>query len=887
MPLPVGARLGPYEVVAALGAGGMGEVYRARDTRLNRDVALKVLPEQFASQPERVARFEREAHLLASLNHPHIAQIYAVENIPSTRSGQVSIRALAMELVPGRTLGDLIGVDQPLAMNIDASLAIARQIAGALEAAHEKGIIHRDLKPGNVMITPEGEVKLLDFGLGKSLADEAESDPSNSPTLAGAATRAGVLLGTAAYMAPEQAKGHAVDKRGDIWAFGCVLYEMLTGQRAFAGQHVSDTLAAILRDEPDWSALPSDAPPHIHRLLVRCLEKDRKGRLRDIGDVLLELNDAGAGPATGSVAPPAPRASRPTWRVHLMWLAGGLTLAAIATATTWRVRAPAPEPETRLEITTQPTTDWTFAISPDARQVVFVAPSNLQPMLWLRPLDSTAARPLPGTEGGTNPFWSPDSTSIGFFAGAKLKRLDLARGAPQTLGDAVPNAGGAWSASNVILYRPAGVPVLARIPASGGESIPVTKRSDGATSDVQPQFLPDGRQFVFFRNGPNNIRGIYLASLDGPQVTRLTDADAAGRFIAGWLAYVRQGSLVARRVDVKGRVLSGDTVPIADGVVVETGGTRRAGFSTSASGVISYRVSQQLRRQLTWFDRKGAVVGTLGPIDETLAGIELSPDGRRAAVQRSGNIWLIDALRTTRFTFGQTPAEFLPLWSPTGSHVGYLKSITGVQLFGEFLKPSDGGGAEQLLTEDASFMGMTSWSRDGRFILVDKTVVDIWVIPTDPGKKPFPFIEGTPFAERAAQFSPDGRWVSYESNESGRTEIYIRPFSVSASAIVPGGQWQVSTAGGAQSRWSHDGKELYWIAPDGKLMAAAITVRGNSIESGMPVALFQSNTPGGWNPGHRAYYSVAPDGRFLMIRTLDDNSSSPITVIQHWQGLGR
>jgi hypothetical protein len=394
---------------------------------------------------------------------------------------------------------------------------------------------------------------------------------------------------------------------------------------------------------------------------------------------------------------------------------------------------------------------------------------------------------------------------------------------------------------------------------------------------------------VFYRNGAADDRGIHLASLDDQQVTKLTDAEAAGRYLApGWLVYVRAGSLVARRFDEATRSLSGDPISIAEGVPFEAG-ARRAGFSVSSSGIIGYRVGGLAARQLTWFDRSGAVLGTMGPVDPTLLGLDLSPDGRRAAVYRnvqgSINVWLVDALRTTRFTFGRSPGEFLPLWSPDGSQIGYMKAFDPSARLGEYLRSATGAGAEQQLADNTRFIGMTSWSRDGRFVLVDAAPVDIWVIPTEPGRKPFPFIDGTPFSERAAQFSPDGRWVSYESNESGRTEIYIRPFSESGSATA--GQWQISTAGGAQSRWSHDGRELFWIAPDGKLMAAAITVRGNSIEPGVPAALFQTNTPGGWNPAFRAFYSVAPDGRFLILAALDNDTSWPITIVQHWQGLGR
>jgi Tol biopolymer transport system component len=877
MSLSPGTRLGSYEILGPLGKGGMGEVYRARDTKLNRDVAIKILPELFALERDRITRFGREAQLLAALNHSHIAQIYGVED---TRDGH----ALVMELVPGQPLSELIPAG---GLPIAEALDFARQIGEGLEAAHEKGIIHRDLKPGNVMVTPDGQVKVLDFGLGKSLEPDSVSSLANSPTITVAATQAGLLLGTAAYMAPEQAKGRTADKRCDVWAFGAVLYEMLTGRRAFEGEDVTDTLAAILRGEPDWTALPSGVPPHVRRVLEQCLEKDRKRRLHDIGDVLLALDRPDVAVAA---AVPAPAPARVRWRVHAFWLIALVVVGAGVGAAVWRLRTPVMPTETRLDITMPQTTDFTFAISPDARHLVFVAAGKGQSMLWLRPLDTTAARPLQGTEGATNPFWSPDSASIGFFSSGKIKRLALAGGAPQTITDASTNPGAAWGPDNSILFWRTAATGLLRIPASGGDAVPVTKLPAGALTDVQPQFLPDGKHFIFFRTGQENVRGVYFAALGDANVTRLTDADAAGRYIPpGWLAYVREGSLVARRFDIEQGVLRGEQVPLAESVQSEAGNSRRAAFSVSATGVVAYRGNHPLRRQLTWFDRKGAVLGTLGPVDDTLDAPDLSPDGKRAAVhrivQRQVDVWVIDALRTTRFTFGPAGhTNWFALWSPDGSRVGYMKTKPGEAV--EMIKPSTGAGDETLLAKAPStfFIGMSDWSRDGRFILVDKSPVDIWVIPTEAGKQPFPFIDGTQYQERNARFSPDGRWVVFQSNESGRAEIYIRPFSESGATASGAGQWQVSTAGGAQPRWSRDGREVYWIAPDARLMAAPITVSGNSVEPGTPVVLFQTRIfLGGVEEPHRGQYAIAPDGRFLINTLLDEAASPPITVVHNWQ----
>jgi Tol biopolymer transport system component len=643
-------------------------------------------------------------------------------------------------------------------------------------------------------------------------------------------------------------------------------------------------LASILRGEPDWTALPADVPPHVRRVLQQCLQRDRKRRIHDIGDVLLALDQPDVAAAA---AVPAQAPARAPWRVHALWLIALVSVGAGVGAAVWRLHTPVMPSETRLDITMPPTTDPAFAISPDARHLVFVAASKGQSMLWLRPLDTTVARPLPGTEGGTNPFWSPDSASIGFFASGKIKRLTLAGGAPQTITEASTNPGAAWGPDNSILFIRGGAPGLLRIAASGGEVVPVTKLPPGALNELQPQFLPDGKHFIFFRSGAENVRGVYLAALGDANVTRLTDADAAARYIPpGWLAYGREGSLVARRFDVEQGVLTGEQVPLAGTVAFDRG---RTALSASATGVFAYRGELPVRRQLTWFDRKGAVLGTLGLVDDTLDAPDLSPDGKRAAVhrtvQRQTDVWIIDALRTTRFTFGPAGyTNWFALWSSDGARIGYFKSKPGDAA--EMIKPSTGAGGEALIAKAPStyFIGMTDWSRDGRFILVDKAPVDIWVIPTEPGKRPFPFIDGTQYQERIARFSPDGRWVVFQSNESGRAEIYIRPFSESGTSASGAGQWQVSTAGGAQPRWSRDGREVYWIAPDAKLMAAPITVSGNSVEPGTPVVLFQTRIfLGGLEEPHRGQYAIAPDGRFLINTVLDDAASPPITVVHNWQ----
>ena len=604
----IGTRIGVYDVVAKIGEGGMGAVYRATDTSLSRQVAVKVLPDAFASDAERLARFEREAKTLASLNHPHIAAIYGFE-----KSG--GMHALVMELVEGDDLSVRIAAAHRLSptahgLPLDEALPIARQIAEALEAAHEQGIIHRDLKPANIKVRSDGTVKVLDFGLAKALdpgggagqAGRAGAEAGvyrpdrpdrpglpglTSPTITSPAmlTGAGMILGTAAYMSPEQAKGRAVDRRADVWAFGVVLFEMLTGTRAFEGEGISETLARVLEREPDWSRLPSTLSPALRTYLVRCLEKDPRQRIRDIGDVRLALEGAFE-TAASQATPPTTASSRGRWP----WMAAFAVVAALIAALAvpalrhLRETPPPPPPEMRLEITT-PATDapLQFALSPDGRSLVFVASGDGASRLWLRPLDQGEARPLAGTEGGTAPFWSPDSRSIGFFAAAKLLRLDTAGGAPQVLANTSGTGlGGSWSANGTILFaqQSTGSP-LSRVATAGGDAVAVTRLDPPRqASHRYPQFLPDGRHFLFYAAGTPDAAGIYLGSLDGGAPTRLTAADSGGAFLPpNQVVFVRQGTLVARRLDLARGALIGEFATLADRVGVET--NSRGGFAVS------------------------------------------------------------------------------------------------------------------------------------------------------------------------------------------------------------------------------------------------------------------------------------------------------------------
>ena len=892
----------------------MGEVYRGRDTRLNRDVAIKLLPDVFASDPDRVARFRREAQLLAALNHPHIGSIYGLEeDYPSTGSAQVPVRALILELVEGDTLAERLARPKDRALPetrwarpsgslpLDEALPIARQIAEALEAAHEQGIIHRDLKPANIKVRSDGTVKVLDFGLAKlkeagASGEAGKSVALSSPTLAAPfdethdeyATRSGVILGTAAYMSPEQARGRPVDTRTDLWAFGCVLYEMLTGRRAFAsGETVSDAVAAILTEDVNWDALPESTPDSVRRLLRRCLEKDRTRRLQSAADARIEIEDAGTEP--GKSAPMVSRARR---RERTAWIAAVaiLVVAATAAAIGWisqRGSAAPTLPETRLEMTTPPTNDpISFAISPDGLRIVFVASgSSGQSQLWVRPLDRTTAQPLAGTEGAAYPFWSPDSRSVAFFAGSSLKRLDLGGGLPQTLAsERGDGRGGSWGADGVIVFAFSNIGTLLRVPASGGEPVAVTELAADQTSHRFPQFLPGSRQFLLYARGTGQSGGLYLGSLDSTQTVRLTEADTTGALVPpDWVLFVRQGTLVARRLDAERRTLTGEAVSVADPVGSDLNVSAGA-FSASASGVVTYRAGGANATQLTWFDRSGRALGTVGGRSEHgLLHPRLAPDGRRVAIyqaaQQDTDVWLLDGARTTRFTFG-TSLDQYPVWSPDGSRILFSSFRKGnLDLYQK--QASGAAGSEELLLESPQQESPLDLSYDGRFLLYgvndSGAGQDMWVLPMTGDRKPFAFLSSG-FSERGGQFAPDARWVAYQSDESGRYEIYVRPFP------GPGGQWQVSTAGGIAPRWAPDGKELFYIAPDGSLMSAPVAVKNTSLEPGNPVALFQTRIVfGGVSPvGVLRQYDVASDGRFLINVTADEAGALPITVVQNW-----
>jgi Tol biopolymer transport system component len=865
----------------------MSEVYRATDTNLKRSVAIKVLPASVAGDADRLARFQREAEVLASLNHPNIAAIHGLEE-----SG--GITALVMELVEGEDLSQRIARG---AIPLDEALPIAKQIAEALEAAHEQGIIHRDLKPANIKVRSDGTVKVLDFGLAKAMEPTGamSASASMSPTITTLAmTRAGMILGTAAYMSPEQAKGRAVDKRSDVWAFGTVLFEMLTGTRPFEGDGVSETLACVIEREPAWHRLPAKLSPALRTYLERCLQKDPRQRIRDMGDVRLALEGAfetAAPRTTGTTMSSAPR-GRPVWMAAFAFvvvLAAALAIPAVR----YLRQTPPPEPVvTRLDVVTPPTSDaFSFALSADGRQLAFVASGEKGSQLWLRPLDQVRAQPLVGTEGANYPFWAPDGHAVGFFADGKLKRLDLTGGALQVLADAPFPRGGTWNPDGVIVFGPSAADPLVRVAATGGTVAPVTRLAAGQGSHRWPQFLPDGRRFLFLMaTGQPQTHGVYVGSLDGGEPTRVMPAETAAAYAApGYLLLVSHGVLSAYPFDAARATVAGEPMPVAQGVGTDDG-TFHSAFSMSALGVLAHRAGAGARRQLVWIDRTGKMLGGIGSPDESAhQSPELAPDGQRVALNRTvqGNIdvWLIDVGRgvPSRFTF-DVALDLSPVWSPDGRRVVFRSTRKGISDL--FEKPVSGTADEQPLLVTSQAKSPLDWSRDGRFLLYSmqdsKTASDLWALPLMGERKPFAVLQSS-FDEIEGQFSPDGRWVAYASNESGRYEIYIRTFPEA------GGKWQISAAGGVQPRWRRDGHELFYVASDTRLMAVPIRLAPDThtLEAGSPVPLFPTRLATGGNVATagflaRAQYAVAADGRFLMNVAAGDAVTSPITVVLNW-----
>jgi Tol biopolymer transport system component/predicted Ser/Thr protein kinase len=867
MSLASGTRLGPYEILAPIGAGGMGEVYRARDTLLKREVALKVLPDSFASDRERMARFQREAEVLAALNHPNIGAIYGVEE-----------RALVMELVEGETLKGPLPVE--------TALDYARQIADALEAAHEKGIIHRDLKPANIKVTPQGVVKVLDFGLAKA-AGEPASNAENSPTLTISPTRAGLILGTAAYMSPEQARGKVVDKRADIWAFGVVLYEMLTGRALFAGETVSDTLAGVLKSDPDWTVLPCETPTSVRRLLRRCLERDRKRRLHDIADARIEIQEAFAEPE-----PPAPSATK-QYRLVLI-AAAGLLLGAGGMWQLSRLRSPLVDNHIiRFQI--QPPEGGRFvlsgafggglAVSPDGQTAAFIANVGGGLGIWVRPLDATQARLLPGTAGATAPFWSPDSRSIAYVSDGKLRAFDLVHGTLANICD-IPGSftGGAWSDDGQIVFGiRESFSGLLRVAASGGTPSEFTKldRARGEITHSWPQMLPGGRFLYSALAIDSENETVYAASLREPErrvlllpaVRRLSGASyVRGDDGQDYVFWIRGTTLVGQRLDTDKLRLTGGSFSVADPAV----------WVSARHNVLVYAPSPPAR-QFQWLDRAGRQIGVLGePGDYVFC--RISPDGRRVATVRAGqaDIWLLETARGVASRLTSRGIHISPLWSPDGRTI-LFGSGSPLNLF---RISTEGSGGEERVLKSADRQVPSDWSKDGRLILYFETAadspdtgMDLWTLEVtpegkpQPGAKPRPYIRA-PFNQTVGRFSPDMKWVAYQSDESGRPEVYVQSFPETHDKV------RISTAGGRNPEWGPDGRELFYVSLDGKLMAVTVKLGLRSVEPSLPRELFAlPNGLTGLGP-----FEVAADGQRFLVQVTTDKIE-PLIAIVNWPAL--
>jgi serine/threonine protein kinase len=869
MPIAAGQRLGPYEILAPIGAGGMGEVYRAKDTKLKREVALKVLPDSFAGDPERMARFQREAEVLASLNHPNIASIYGVEE-----------RALVMELVPGAPL------QAPLPL--ETALNYASQIAHALEAAHDKGIVHRDLKPANIMITPAGVVKVLDFGLAAvPLASGAGmGDPTHSPTLTIAATQAGMIMGTAAYMSPEQAAGKPVDKRADIWSFGVVLWEMLTGNRLFDGETISHTLADVLRAPIDFAQLPQGTPRAIRDLLRRCLDRNVKNRLRDIGEarvaIQAALDNGGKEPESASNVAATPRF--PWWA----WSAAGLFLLTTLTVSFVHFRETRPpEAVLRLSVDTPGLTIAYFALSPDGRTLAI---SN-KDGLWLRALDSFELRPISNTRFARNPFWSPDGRSLGFSADGKLKTIPATGGPATALCDVGNGSGATWSRTGVILFSADSGPIQ-RVNASGGVCTPVTQVEAGVRHRL-PEFLPDGNHFLYHvQSTDQNKAGLYVASLDNPTGRRLLPDRTSAIFVPrrnrashDHLLFLRENTLMAQPFDADTLQFAGDPFPVAP-QLSRTFSPNQVAASAASNGTLVYLAGSAGEEfQPTWLDRSGKELGKVGAVGDQ-RGLALSPDQKfvaiafRASESRPG-LWLRELARDVESRFALPPFVGPPVWSPdsgriafSGPNALYVKNVNG--------------GQEQLLLQSGNPVSPSDWSRDGKYLLyteIDpKTRGDIWYLSLDPSGKsgaPVAFLK-TDFDDSMGQFSPDGHWVAYVSNESGSYEVYVRPFPSG------GGPTRISSNGGTNPRWRADGKELYYLgrARFSALMVVSVQSRpGGSLEAGVSKVLFEPQARTVVPENNIFAYSPSADGQRFLMNILPDATAPSLNVITNWEKL--
>jgi Tol biopolymer transport system component len=891
MAISPGTRFGPYEVVAPLGAGGMGEVYRARDTRLDRMVAIKVLPQDSADRMGLRERFDREARAVSNLNHPHICALFDV----GQEGGQAY---LVMEYLEGETLAARLDRGP---LPIEELLRCAIQISEALNAAHARGFIHRDLKPGNVMLTRSG-AKLLDFGLAKSVLAGA---PANSMTVAPTATSPltaeGTIVGTFQYMAPEQIEGAPADARTDIFAFGLLIYEMTTGQRAFEGKTRASLMASVLKEMPRSIAeIAPMTPPALERLVRICMAKEPADRWQTMHDVALQLRFiAEAGSQAG--VPVAVTARRRLGQRFWQLTALGLLVASAALAALWWRNLPGTPQLIRAFVAPPEKAAFQFVgtgfgtpmVSPDGSRMAFVARrEDGTTMIFLRPLDSIVALPLAGTEGGACPFWSPDGRMLGFFSSSKLRKIDASGGPPMSLADAPAARGGSWGSQGIIVFAPDQAGPLMQIPAAGGTATPATQLDEarGESTHRWPQFLPDGKHFIYLARivQRDEHNGIGYASLDGKEKRFLFNTETNARYTGGYMFYGRETTLMAQPFDLKSLGFTGDPISVANEVQTDFSFSQMT-YGTSENGVLVYQTGQSGgSSHLTWFDRSGKQTGVLGDPGSYFAHA-LAHDGQHVAVtlidSRVGasDIWVFDVARglRTRFTF-DPGADNFPIWTPDGRQIVWASIRKGKSRLNLYRKSLVGSGEDELVLESERDKIPTQCTPDGRLLLYftrgdPQTRTDIWTMPLAGGGAPTPILHSE-FAEQYPALSPDGRWMAYESDESGRLEIYVSPFP------APTRKWQISAAGGERPHWRGDGREIVYLSQDNKLVSVEINPSGADLQVGGATSLFQIQVV---RPGN--LFEMSPDGkRFLVNAPIVDQNAQPLTLVVPWTAaLGR
>jgi serine/threonine protein kinase len=886
MAIAPGTRFNHYEILSSIGAGGMGEVYRARDTRLDREVAIKVLTPDVAKATGRLLRFEQEARAASALNHPNILTVYDI-------GSHDGVPFMVSELLEGCELREQLNEG---ALPMRRALDYAQQITAGLAVAHEKGIIHRDLKPENLFVTKDGRVKILDFGLAKlkpqKLGRGVDSEAQTMKPL----TNPGMVMGTAGYMSPEQVRGQEVDQRSDIFSFGLILYEMLAGERAFFGITVADLMSAILREEPpEISGLNEKIGPALDRIVRRCLEKKPEQRFHSAHDLGYALEVVASSNTSGSlqtdvlpVLPVTDSPKRGGWRDYLGWLVAGICalIAALSLWMFWFNRSQPTAQTVRFNILPPDKTNFcenSFAVSPDGRLLAFcAADANGKGQLFLRPLNSFASQPLPGTQDAALPFWSPDGRSLAFYSESKLKRIDISGGSVQTLCAAENAGGGTWNNAGDLIITPSGGELF-RISANGGVPTPLTTldKSRGELFHAFPQFLPDGQHFLYYASCRQARQsGIYVSSLTDKTARLVLSSDFNAHYASGHLLFVNDGTLMGQAFDTRTMKLGGEPFQIAEQVrtyfIIPL-------FSASQNGTLAYQSGGAKSPQLVWFDRNGKQLGTLGEAAD-YSNPSLAPDEKRIAVcirdpqTKMRDIWLFDVTRGAKMRFTFDPADDLnPIWSKDGGRIYFSSSRKGPRDL--YQKKVDAADEEEIIYSSSEIKNVEDISPDGRLLLYNTNDTapdspnknDLWLLPLDGERIPKPYLKSQ-FNEDQAAISPDGRWVAYRSFESGREEIYVATFP------QIGGKWQVSSGGGDEPRWRRDGKELYFTVKDRQLMAAEVKSNSSAFETGVPTLLFEIQL----SALGRNRYVVSGDGQRFLVSTRLDETVVPINVVLNW-----